>query len=396
MDNKKLVVVSDGANIKAFYTLSPGERVMSFPHGMLINNNIAGIPRYNMSSEQGVTRLIYSVSNAVRLSDMIKRSIPKSTLLAVFDSITDVMLASEEYMLDPEGFVLDVDNVFINNGRIAANIIYLPTNMRSGTTLRTLLKDCISQGIFDLRDDSAYPMVINNYLNTQQVVSPREFKKFLNSMRGGAVSAPVQAPAAQMQPVHTAQAPVQRQAPAAPVQSAPVPTPAPQPAADKSAHKGGLFGRKEKKTAEQPQQSVPAGFGGMAIPGVNPMAAPPAQKAPEKKQTAAKAAPQAAPQKAACAFFTDRQQVRIEIKGNVFWIGRSRQSEIVNNLILSNPGVGKNHAFVEFANGKYYLTDNNSQNGTFVNGQRIQGNVRTELHNGDKVAFWNEEFVFNN
>lgn len=86
--------------------------------------------------------------------------------------------------------------------------------------------------------------------------------------------------------------------------------------------------------------------------------------------------------------------MRQRISVPIFWIGRSRQSESKNNLIISNPGVGKNHAYIKLMNGKYFLTDNNSQNGTFVNGKRIPGNTSVELHNGDRIAFWNEEYTF--
>ena len=44
----------------------------------------------------------------------------------------------------------------------------------------------------------------------------------------------------------------------------------------------------------------------------------------------------------------------------------------------------KQHAFIEARPDGYYIADNNSTNGTLVNGQRIQ---RQMLNNGDSVQF---------
>src|SRR5512142_1087157 len=44
----------------------------------------------------------------------------------------------------------------------------------------------------------------------------------------------------------------------------------------------------------------------------------------------------------------------------------------------------KQHAFIEARPDGYYLTDNNSTNGTYVNGERV---MVTKLNSGDRIQF---------
>jgi pSer/pThr/pTyr-binding forkhead associated (FHA) protein len=65
-------------------------------------------------------------------------------------------------------------------------------------------------------------------------------------------------------------------------------------------------------------------------------------------------------------------------------IGRTAE----NNIVLSYSNVSHNHArLVKDANGQITIIDNNSTNGTYVNGQRITSAV---LHHGDSVMIANQ------
>src|SRR5215475_13433452 len=73
--------------------------------------------------------------------------------------------------------------------------------------------------------------------------------------------------------------------------------------------------------------------------------------------------------------------------------GRAKSSDCV----LSHPTVSRVHFIVELNNGKLFLVDSGSENGTICNGQRISW---IELNDGDKIeagpfAFLFEAFVNN-
>ncbi len=65
-----------------------------------------------------------------------------------------------------------------------------------------------------------------------------------------------------------------------------------------------------------------------------------------------------------------------------------------NNIYIKDPFVSKRHMKITEDEGKYYLEDLNSANGTFLNEERI-GDV-VKLHNGDIIKVGNIEFLFVN
>jgi len=74
-----------------------------------------------------------------------------------------------------------------------------------------------------------------------------------------------------------------------------------------------------------------------------------------------------------------------------FRIGK--QIDIVDYQIQNN-AVSRKHADLIKEQGKYYLIDLGSTNGTFLNNRKIQTGVREELHSGDKVSFANATYSF--
>jgi adenylate cyclase len=70
-------------------------------------------------------------------------------------------------------------------------------------------------------------------------------------------------------------------------------------------------------------------------------------------------------------------------------IGRSEKS----NVVLNEDPVSRNHAMLQCSDqGKFYITDCGSRNGTFVNGGRVAAPV--VLHPGDRIRIGTHEFTF--
>jgi signal transduction histidine kinase len=71
-----------------------------------------------------------------------------------------------------------------------------------------------------------------------------------------------------------------------------------------------------------------------------------------------------------------------EIDGETLYIGRDPACEVP----LRDPGISRRHTCLELHEGKYFLKDNGSANGTFVNGVRI---TETEIQSGDQIRVGN-------
>ena len=68
-------------------------------------------------------------------------------------------------------------------------------------------------------------------------------------------------------------------------------------------------------------------------------------------------------------------------------IGRAED----NRICLSSPGISRKHAVITAASGGFVIKDLGSQNGTFVNGQRVTGK---KLAEGDTIEVGSVKFVF--
>ncbi|MGH8605392.1 MAG: FHA domain-containing protein, partial [Gammaproteobacteria bacterium] len=85
---------------------------------------------------------------------------------------------------------------------------------------------------------------------------------------------------------------------------------------------------------------------------------------------------------------------RYELKGRVTQIGRipPDQRETVEHIVIPLPTVGRRHAVLEYKHHTFWLVDQKSVNGTFVNGQRVFDEVC--LKHGDRIRFHEAEFEF--
>ncbi len=77
----------------------------------------------------------------------------------------------------------------------------------------------------------------------------------------------------------------------------------------------------------------------------------------------------------------------IELTGEPLSIGRSREADIP----LLDDKVSRVHCGIRLSDGKFYLKDLKSRNGTFVNGQRVEDTV--EVKAGDRLQIGSTVFV---
>jgi pSer/pThr/pTyr-binding forkhead associated (FHA) protein len=84
--------------------------------------------------------------------------------------------------------------------------------------------------------------------------------------------------------------------------------------------------------------------------------------------------------------FKDNRQPPVWVVEKLFALGSGGD----NHLVVNDPGVERHHAKILQENNKYYLKDNNSQSGCFVNGQRI---TQREILPGDIIKLGNSEII---
>jgi pSer/pThr/pTyr-binding forkhead associated (FHA) protein len=65
-----------------------------------------------------------------------------------------------------------------------------------------------------------------------------------------------------------------------------------------------------------------------------------------------------------------------------------------NELVFPSPTVSRRHARVAFREGRWWIEDRGSFNGTFLNGVRLQPGLPTPLRHADSISIGTENVVF--
>jgi FHA domain len=65
-----------------------------------------------------------------------------------------------------------------------------------------------------------------------------------------------------------------------------------------------------------------------------------------------------------------------------------------NDLTLSSPAVSREHALLTFREGRWFVEDRGSYNGTFLNGTRVQPGTPLPLRHADRIGIGTETVLF--
>ena len=84
---------------------------------------------------------------------------------------------------------------------------------------------------------------------------------------------------------------------------------------------------------------------------------------------------------------------KIELGKPSFVLGKNPEKS--DYAVADNTNISRVHAVITTQNGRYYVMDQNSTNGTFINGRIIKAGQETEILPGDCLMLANEEFIFN-
>ena len=96
---------------------------------------------------------------------------------------------------------------------------------------------------------------------------------------------------------------------------------------------------------------------------------------------------------ARCRFFMTRLRTgeTFEVRGRRFVVGKSKHSSF---QVRDTTTVSRSHAIFSVQGDVCTITDDDSRNGTFVNGQRLEAGGTMELEDGDTVRMSDVDFVF--
>lgn len=175
---------NQGTSTFLVYNVRPGDEIDTMSLGMLTNNRIDGIAPTQFSQMDTDKYIKYNVSAKVSAEQLLSGPVNKKRLLGVFNGIIDAMLSAEDYMLDSNSLLLDLEYIFVDVSTCETSVICLPlmNSDRKNPDLGTFFKNIIFGTQFDQTENCDHIAKILNYLNGTPAVGLHDFKKVLEQI----------------------------------------------------------------------------------------------------------------------------------------------------------------------------------------------------------------------
>ena len=193
---KEFTFENQGTNTYMVYEVDPTDIVDTMSLGMLTNNKIPGLAPTLFMQIDTTKYIKYNVSAHVSAKQFFTGPVNRKRLIGVFRGIVDAMLAAEDYMIDTNTILLDLDYIFADVSTCETILICLPVENRDAANvdLGTFFKNIVFSTQFDQTENCDYVAKLINYLNSTPVFSLTDFNEVLKDIeRNGSVpTSPVQ------------------------------------------------------------------------------------------------------------------------------------------------------------------------------------------------------------
>ncbi|MBT2694752.1 FHA domain-containing protein [Bacillus sp. ISL-55] len=358
----------------------------------------------------------------------------KEQLYNSFLNIAETLVDAQASGMDIENFVFSQRDIFIDNFSNRLVFIYLPVknNVFEKVSLKDFLRELLLSAPYDETDDAAFFIKLHNYLVETDDVSPEHLLEKMNELVGDETLV--------RQPYKMPEKPKQEAATSAPVQTdeesiteePELETPSINPnfyspgsevhTMKTSVDNGVLTSeytsqKKDVKTgrkleieeevnykritrAELGENNTllrdAAKLGGGTSINIQPALS---SSEPEHEGTTVLGVMANEDEGTTTLGHSSRRPFllavskneKITIAKDFFKIGRDPMRA---DFASENKVIGRVHAHVIISNGEYFLEDNHSTNGSYVNGVKLSPKEKVKIKHEDKIKLANEEFVF--
>ena len=193
---------NQGTRTYLVYTVDETDAIDSMSLGMLTNNKISGLAQTIFTQMDATKYIKYDVSAKISVRQFFTGPVNKKRLIGVFNGIADAMLSAEDYMIDVNSILLDLDYIFADVSSCETVLVCLPviSDDLSNIDLGAFFKQIMFTTQFDQTENCDHVAKIINYLNSSPVFSLIDFKKLLDSISNAQTLAQPQPSVVQVQP----------------------------------------------------------------------------------------------------------------------------------------------------------------------------------------------------
>ena len=447
MKKNKVILTRTGEAYTCKYLLDAAD-VVDTKVDMGMSGRFPQIIPYTLEEKEGQRTFVYQIGERMQMTEFLKKEINKKQMLTLLYNVLSALETFGMNMISLSYVAKDIQYIFVKPETLEVSFIVAAVDkeITDLNEVRDFVKAIICDATYFEMDRDNYVARLISFTNRRGTFSISDMKKYVDNLlldmgihieeekkqevkenktaadkvsRVGVMqnqakmSQPV-SPMSNGQPMPGRPMPMPNGQPmpgrpmpmpnGQPMPGRPMPMPNGQPMPNRPMPM--QMGPDGKPVAPMPNgQPMPnrpmpmqmGPDGKPIVPPVSPMngAAP----MPEKKPEAAPVPPMPEqktdapkPQAPVPYLLRTATNEKIYINKPEFAIGRSATK--ADYTVTDNSDVSRIHCIIERKNGVSYIKDNQSTNGTYVNGKNIAGQENVFLTNNAKVSLGDEEFVY--
>lgn len=174
---------NNGSTTYLVYQVQPNEEMDTMTLGMLTNNKIIGLAPAVFTQMDSQKFIKYNVSSKISVKQFFEGQVNKKRLVGVFKGIVNAILSAEDYMIDVNSLILDLNCIFSDVSSCKTVLICLPIYRQGeNSDLLSFFKNIMFSTQFDQTENCDYVAKIINYLNSTSIFSVSDFKKILDNI----------------------------------------------------------------------------------------------------------------------------------------------------------------------------------------------------------------------
>lgn len=378
---------NQGTNTYLVYEIKKEDELDTLIFGMLTNNKIPGLARTMFVQTNTEKYMKYDITEKISVKRFLNGTVSKKKLVKVFEAIVNDLLIAEEYMIDANSVVLNLDYIFIDISRFEIELICLPIQKKGSEVndLNSFFKNIMFDTQFNQSENCEYIVKIINFLNSSLEISLNAFRTLLDEIKSNACDMNKN-----ISNINEAKSQhIQNTMDKLTLQSSLDVTPALKSvtiqSGESSVNCAKRVGKRSKNTLFTASGKMkPARLLNQKAEEVIPKAVLDETVVLEKDNMGL--------DEVIPYLIRTKNHEKIMLNKPLFRIGKDQT--YADHCITDNRAISRRHANMVIRRGAYYIIDTNSTNHTYVNGKITQSNEEVAITHGDIIRLADEDFEF--
>lgn len=181
----KVTYENQGNNTYLVYEITENDVIDNLSLGMINNNRIPGLASVIYTQLDNRKFLKYNITAKVSATTFLAGAVSKNRMLGVFSGVSKALLSAEEYMLDANTILLDLDYIFVDVSTCEAELICLPIQMEEkNNDVVSFFKNIVFSVTYDQTENCDYVAKIISCLNNHSSFSLSNFMQTIDELNG--------------------------------------------------------------------------------------------------------------------------------------------------------------------------------------------------------------------